>query len=686
MIAGALILLGFLPLADWIPGGRADPAYAARWSEWGYGTSICLGIAIVAVIFARRRRARTEGSQRETEDADSTADASGRSPESLAFLALAFVLAFALYALVARSVFSARPLLIDEVVQVFQAHIFAAGRLALPVAPHREFFSALHVVDLTDKVFSQFPAGWPAMLAIAVRFGAPWLAGPFCGAVAVVLFARLVRLLEPTASRSFVRGTTLLFAVTPFGVFQFASHMNHGPALMWILLAMVCLGEHMRSGSRSQVFVAGLAFGAAATLRPLDAFAFALPAGTWLSWRALLAWRQARRWDETIALLMSGLGIAVPMAALFYVNARTTGSATLFGYEMLWGRDHGLGFHAAPWGAAHTPARGIELVSLYVTRLQTYLFETPFPSLLPAIAALALTRRLRALDRYLLVSSAFLGALYFAYWHDGFFLGPRFVVAWLPALVVWTARFPSLALFAPIGRLEHWRDGHRRDVRTAVVAFLASGIVMASAFSLPIRVAQYHGGLQSMRTDYASAAKTAGVRDALVFVRESWGAQLIARMWGVGVSRAASEAFYAKVDACALDEEIDRIEREDVRGAAAEARLRPLLRDSAQVRGTQLSPDSTEKYRPGAPYDAVCVERINEDRAGYMHYAPLLLENANDNVYGRDLHGRDSLLLAEYPGRPVYLLRHHGTNVESPLEWIPLRRDSLLAAWRSASR
>lgn len=669
-----------------------DPAYARHWVEWGYGTAICLGIAIIAAIGARHHAARRGHSVSAGDDAtehDERAGGDGGArvaAESWPFVSGLFIASFALYAVIARFVFSAKPLLIDELVQAFQAHIFATGRLSLPVAAHREFFSVLHVVDLTDKVYSQFPAGWPAMLAVAEKLDALWLAGPFCGAVAVVLFMRLVRLLEPRATRGFVRATAVLFAVAPFAAFQFGSHMNHGPALMWILVAMVCLGEHMERASPPFALAAGIGFGAAATLRPLDAFAFALPAGVWLSWRAFHGWRSRHSRSEFIALILSGFGILIPMSALLYVNSQTTGSPLAFGYEVLWGKGHGLGFHTAPWGAAHTPARGAELISLYVTRLQTYLFETPFPSLVPAIAALALTRRVGALDRYLLAASALLGASYFAYWHDGFFLGPRFVVAWLPALVVWTARFRPALLTAPLAGLGRWRTAHRREMEAASTAFLASGVVMAAVFSLPVRTAQYRGGLTSMRADYSAAAASADVHGALVFVRESWGAQLIARMWGAGVSRSASEAFYAKVDACALDRALADIEHAGVRGIDAEARLSALLRDSSLVRGSPFSPDSTEKYRPGSPYDSVCVARMNEDRAGYMHYAPLLLERANDNVYARDLHALDSLLLVEYPDRPVFLLRHHGTEVESPMEWLPLRRDSLFTAWRSSLR
>ena len=410
----------------------------------------------------------------------------------------------------------------------------------------------------------------------------------------------------------------------------------------------------------------GFGLGAAASIRPLDAFAFAVPAAGWL---LMLAWRDRRRWTD---VAFATVGLLVPFVAMMWVNAQSTGSPLLFGYEVLWGKAHGLGFHQAPWGMAHTPMRGAELLSLYVTRLQTYLFETPFPALLPAICALAMSERLRALDRFLLVSSVLLGGLYFAYWHDGFFLGPRFVFPWLPVLVLWTARLPGLV---------KERFG-RNTVWVGTNAALAAGAVMAVLISVPIRIAQYRGGLSSMRVDFTAESVRGGASNALVFVRESWGAQLVTRLWAQGVSRSAAAALYHGVDACALDRALRAIERDGIRDAKAEERLGPLLADSARVRPSPLSPDSTEKMLPGAPYDATCVARINDDRAGYAHLAPLALERGSGNVYARDLQGRDSLLLVEYSSRPVYLMRRKGTDPDAGFEWLALRRDSLYASWR----
>jgi hypothetical protein len=173
------------------------------------------------------------------------------------------------------------------------------------------------------------------------------------------------------------------------------------------------------------------------------------------------------------------------------------------------------------------------------------------------------------------------------------------------------------------------------------------------------------------------------VRDALVFVRESWGAQLVARLWALGVSRPLAEAVYGEVDSCNLELELASLERGHVRGHAAEARLAVLLaRDSAFTIRSPLSPDFTEQLRPDVQYAPTCLQRVADDRAGFLHYAPLRLVTTGGNLYARDLHGRDSLLLAQFPGRRVYLLTRAGTGVDDRLEYLLLDRDSLYAAWR----
>jgi hypothetical protein len=673
LIALLVLALSLLPVVNLIPGGESDPEYASRVLDWAYGLALCGGIGVLVAYIARirhRRAAAANGGElaAATPVAPEGSQGLAMAPSGYAgtgYLVGAALLALLLYGLIAHFVFSARPLLIDEIVQVLQARWYAQGMLAVPVPPLREFFSILHLVDLGDIAYSQFPAGGPAMLALGSLVGAEWIVGPMAGAVSVVLFGSLLRRLEPDASRRWHRGAVALFALAPFGAFMFGSHMNHSTTLAWLLVAAVALA---RATDRAEAhpgwgLLTGLALGTAATIRPLDGAAFALPAAGWLAWHAWRSWRGTGGVRALASLLLSGVGVALPMSALFWVNWRTTGSPTLFGYDLLWGSGHALGFHVSPWGPIHTPARGVELVSLNFTRLSVYLFETPFPALLPAVVSLWLGRALRPMDRYLFVASAFVVAGYWAYWHDGFFLGPRFMVPLLPVLVLWSARLPLVLS----GRV---RRGS--PLALGIIATLVAGAAYALVTIAVVRVPQYRNGLTSIRVDIAAAARRAGVHDALVLVKESWGAQLVVRMWEAGISRSDTEVLYRNADACKLELALDAIERDGVHGAVARARLEPLRADSSVLVRSTRSRDFTERMLPNASYPPVCENRILADQAGFSHYAPFRLVR-DSNVYARWLPGREDEIAALYPGRPVYLLGRAGTGEEAPPTWTRLR-------------
>ena len=55
------------------------------------------------------------------------------------------------------------------------------------------------------------------------------------------------------------------------------------------------------------------------------------------------------------------------------------------------------------------------------------------------------------------------------------------------------------------------------------------------------------------------------------------------------------------------------------------------------------------------------------------------------NIYARDLHARDTLLLAAYPNRPIYLLRPASAAPSAMPAFFPVSKDSLTAAWSSES-
>ena len=658
--AAALVIavLGFLPIANWIPRGPSIPIWGDLVAGWWSGTAIVTGIAVVIAVLTRRVAA-LPGEGVPARLASSFAAAPRLWTAVIALVALG------IYLSVARVVFSAKPLLIDEIAQVYQARIYAGGALALPAPRYPEFFSTFQMVNLGGKVFSQYPAGGPAMLAIGTLLGAEWIVGPLFGATSVLLFGALARRIEPRPGVALA--AIVLFAFAPFVAFMSGTYMNHVTGLTWLLLGLLGMARLTESPSPRirDGLLLGLGFGVAATIRPLDAAVFSAPAGLWLLVRAV-------RRGAWAPLITSGVAIAVPVAVLLYINAQTTGSPLLFGYSAYYGPEQSLGFHRTPWGDVHTPARGLELLNIYVVRLQSFFLELPIPSLLPAIAALALTRRISAFDRYLITTAALLCGVYFTYWSDGFYLGPRFLYAILPMLALWTSR--SVPLLRD--RLGRRLAGRSLGIATAVV--LALGLTT----SVPLRAREYQGRLTTMRWDADAAARRAGVRDAVVLVRESWGAQLIARMWAAGVGPNIAEQVYRKSDACTLERTLDAIERGKYPARAAEAMLQPLVADSGKLVISPYTVDPTNRLLPGSDYTEECVRRLAQDRRGFTLYLPLVLAGRGGVMYARDLHGRDSLLLEEYPHRPVYLLRPPSSELGAAPRFELLRRDSLLSSWR----
>lgn len=654
-LAGVLLLLlGLLPIANWIPGGHAAPWYGDRMGMWTSGGAILLGVAVIAGIVIRRRPelwrdGLWHGVALRWQRGGWRAD-----------LGVALV-ALLVYLAVSQRVFSAKPLLIDEIIQVYQARIFASGRLWVPTPEHPEFTSAMHLVDFDGRRFGQFPAGGPAMLMLGSLVGAEWLVGPLFGALTVLVFARLLRRIELRPGTALA--ALLLLAFCPFWLFLAGSMMNHVTATAWLMVAALALYRATvdQHGRWPAAFALGLALGLAATIRPMDALAFALPSAAWLLWRARLGR------THFLAMMASGVGVALPIAALLWVNNAQTGDPLLFGYIALWGKSHELGFHAVPWGEAHTPLRGLELVNLYLLRLQSYFLETPAPALLFATAALLLVRCLTAFDRWMLAGSGLLLVSYWAYWHDGFYLGPRFLLPLTPWLVLWTVRLPvALAERAvPVW----WRGG-------VVTAGLVA-LVMGGGLLLPIRATQYANGMYNMRVDLDSLVAAHGVTGGTVLVRESWGSQLLARLWQVGAGRTEAEGIYRTTDACALDLAISRVEQDGGGVTALRALIAPAQADSARLVGLTGFPDTTARRLPGANWRPECIVRVHEDTAGLGVIPPTLLTRDAGPRFVRELHRRP-------PGTSApYLLLRKPSEVAAPYELLLLPDDSLAAAWNT---
>jgi hypothetical protein len=123
-------------------------------------------------------------------------------------------------ALIAWFVLEGVPHIPDSVSYLFQAKYFSAGYLYLPAPPDRESFVISHVVNDGTKWYGYGFPGWPALLALGVLTGVPWLVNPVLGGLTVLLSHALVQRLY---SRLMAGAVVSLLAVSPWFLFMSAS-------------------------------------------------------------------------------------------------------------------------------------------------------------------------------------------------------------------------------------------------------------------------------------------------------------------------------------------------------------------------------------------------------------------------------------------------------------------------------
>jgi hypothetical protein len=659
-----LAVLGLLPLANLLSGGRAVPWWPDAVGEW---STTGVGIVVVALLVARLLGDRADELTRR---AARLLDA----PSDRAFALGAALVVFALSAFFAQYCFAGTVYSGDEIAQRWHAQMLLSGHLYLPADLHREFFSTNEVLDAGGRWFSQFPIGGPAVFALGLLLGIPWLVNP---ALAAFTAWNIHRFASHFCDRTTARAATLLFAVSPFVLIMSASEMNHVATLAFVSLALAELtrwstAEQARAVTRSAVVI-GLSLGAAATVRPMDAALAAIVIGLF---QAVVAWREPSRRRSLMAQCIAG---AIPVALLLYANAKTTGQPFLFGYDALNGPAHRPGFHVDPLGVDFTPLRALTITSGYLMKLNRYLFEWPIPGLLVIVVALATIRRATRWDVLLLGLLAAIVGGYALYWFDGFFAGPRFLYAALPAFVIFVARAPR-AVAELFRERVRWPVAARSALLVVPLCVAYAWTVPTGVSSVQLRAFYYRQQRLKLKVDLEQQVAAAHLTHALVFVPESWHARLIARLRTYDMRPLEATRELATVDACALQGALDR---EDSLPAASNAERLTRVFATARAAGAAepvpgMPSEEVISLVPGAMPTSACLQQANLDQQESMPYALFLSHQKIDSdgrvggnvVFVRDFGSRNELLRARYGDRTWYRYRAASASGDSPAMFV----------------
>ncbi|MEO8337104.1 MAG: hypothetical protein ABI664_19140 [bacterium] len=644
----ALTLFGVVPAANYITDGAGLPWWSTAVRHWLLWSLL---IAFVAALLGRTMTARVEAALAWGERA-----VLAPTPRVFAMIVGSVTCLLSLY--FGWRLFALQPVVGDEFAQRWQAHVLTQGRLSVLGNAESQFFSTIQTLDVSGRMFSQFPIGGPAILALGLGAGVPWLINPLlAGIAAVALHDFVARIADALTARV----SAILFALSPFVLFMSGSEMNHASTLACLMVALAALARWSEAANGSQAWrasmVVGASLGVAATIRPFDAAVVALMIGVF----QLVTIRTKPFLLRS--LIVQCIAGAIPVALLFAANAATVGRPFAFAYDVLNGPEHRPGFHMTPQGFEHTPRRGLYMISAYLMKLDVGLFGWPVPAMLVIVTTLALQRRATRWDSLLL---AVLGGVligYGAYWSESYFVGPRFLYAAVPVLVYYTARMTTVArerVEAP------W-------LRTSVALLVPLWVIVA--WLTPARDGQLFGvqrladqfTTRSAAPAITTAIQSAGLTNALVFLDEGWHSRLASRLRAIGVRPLAAEQIVAHEDACRLQHALDAVDNfaESRPGERAGRVMNALDGDVQASRLAQQPPSEQLALVRNRPLSADCqlessrVASYGVSLAAMLPYADVDASGRLDGdvVYARDFGARNALLLPQYGGRSWYAAR-----------------------------
>jgi hypothetical protein len=405
----------------------------------------------------------------------------------------------------------------DSVAYLFQAKYFAYGHLFLASPPDAAAFAIPHTINDGAKWYSIFPPGWPAVLAIGVRLGAPWLVNPVLGGLTILLVHVLVSRLYTRRMAHTVVG---LLAVSPMFLFMSASFMAHPLSVVCSLIAWIGVINARKGGSSGWAAIAGLALGGLILTRPFEGVLVGTATGLWAVGVG------AKRLALPALLLLTLTGVTVGGLLLPY-NRALTGQMTYDPItksfdEKYYPGSNRLGFGRdignVGWGnldplPGHGPPDVVVNANRNLYMLNFELFGWSFGSLWFAMLLL-FCGHLAQIDRLFLAIVLMIMGGHSLYWFNGGpDLGARYWYQMLVPMTILTVRgvqtlqerLTPPASFAIIGQ-RLW-------------AFVAVASLVALINVLPWRTLDKYHHYRGMRPDIRNISREYAFGRSLVLIK-----------------------------------------------------------------------------------------------------------------------------------------------------------------------
>ncbi|MDP1544766.1 MAG: glycosyltransferase family 39 protein [Anaerolineales bacterium] len=238
--------------------------------------------------------------------------------------------------IISDRLFEQMPHIEDEMAYVWQAQVFAEGKLTLPSPPGAASLTIPYVVDYQGQRFAKYPPGWPIMLALGLKLNARSWVNPVLAGFSIWFIYVLGKRLFGQRVALFASFLTLL---SPFFLFNAAMLFPHTWTLFLSLAFIMAWLDTLVFSDGSfpkpiSAITAGLSLGVLAFTRPLTAIGVCLP---FVFHAILLLYRGER--TTRIRVVVIGLLAGLLGGIIFIWQFAVTGDALLNPYTLWWPYD-----------------------------------------------------------------------------------------------------------------------------------------------------------------------------------------------------------------------------------------------------------------------------------------------------------------------------------------------------------
>ena len=174
----------------------------------------------------------------------------------------------------------------DTVSYLFQAKLFAEGKLSFPAPPEHGFSSSPHINILNDKWYSKYPFGNALMLMFGVFINAPWLIPALATGGALVFLYLFIKEIYGGIHNGLALVAAILALISPatlgMGSTWFSEPVSRfylSVYLFALLKTLNCKNGPSRLPWIGYPLLSGFALGYAFNTRPLSAVVFGVVGG-----------------------------------------------------------------------------------------------------------------------------------------------------------------------------------------------------------------------------------------------------------------------------------------------------------------------------------------------------------------------------------------------------------------------